>query len=448
LLNRAFSSPFNFMAVDLSTQRTHDTAPWSSEVRSPRLDCDVAIVGGGVVGMTLACALGQTGLRVMAIDAQTMPEAANRQNVYAISLLSGRIFTGLGVWDQILPRISTFSRIVLSDGDRAQRVTFQPPDLGAAVGGKLGIDHLGYVAEHQPILEALHAQFGDRETLSLIAPAQVRGLTQYDDRAELTLEVEGQTQIVTAQLVVAADGARSQLRQAAGITQTGWKYWQSCVTFKVKPSQSHQNIAYEKFRTQGPFAILPLTGDRCNVVWTLPHAEAQAVMALDEAAFKAAMREQFGDQMGDLEIISPRRLFPVQLMQSQQYVCPRLVLVGDAAHCCHPVGGQGVNLGIRDAAALAEVLSDAYGAGEDLGSIAVLKRYERWRKLENWVVLGFTDLLDRLFSNEIWPLVLARQIGFWGLTAIAPLRRLALQLMTGGLGRQPQVSLPTDPRPN
>ncbi len=430
------------MTVDLSTQRTRDLDPSPMEARSlpSRLDCDVAIVGGGVVGMTLACALGRSGLRVMMIDAQTMREAANRQNVYAISLLSGRIFAGLGVWDQILPQISTFTKIVLSDGDRANRVTFQPTDLGACS----ELDPLGYVAEHQPILEALHARFADRETLTSIAPAQVQHLTQFDDRAELTLEVEGQTRTITAQLVVAADGARSQLRQAAGITQTGWKYWQSCVTFKVKArqsQQSHQNVAYEKFRTQGPFAILPLTGDRCNVVWTLPHAEAKAVMALDDAAFNAAMREHFGDHMGELEILSPRRLFPVQLMQSQRYATPRFVLAGDAAHCCHPVGGQGVNLGIRDAAALAEVLSEADRAGEDLGSIAVLKRYERWRKLENWVVLGFTDILDRLFSNEIWPLVMARQIGFWSLTAIAPIRRLALQLMTGGLGRQPKISV-------
>jgi 2-octaprenyl-6-methoxyphenol hydroxylase len=256
--------------------------------------------------------------------------------------------------------------------------------------------------------------------------------------------VAGQTRTITTQLVVAADGARSQLRQTAGIRQTGWKYWQSCVTFKVKARQSHQshqNIAYEKFRTQGPFAILPLTGDRCNVVWTLPHAEAQAMMALDEAAFNRAMREHFGDHMGDLDIISPRRLFPVQLMQSQRYVTPRFALAGDAAHCCHPVGGQGVNLGIRDAAALAEVLGDAFRAGEDLGSVAVLQRYERWRRWENWVVLGFTDSLDRLFSNEIGPLVWVRQLGFWGLTTIAPIRRLALQLMTGGLGRQPKISI-------
>jgi 2-octaprenyl-6-methoxyphenol hydroxylase len=431
---------FKFMTVDLSARQIHARDPLPADGRSLRLDCDVAIVGGGVVGMTLACALGQAGLRVMTIDAQTMEAAANRQNVYAISLLSGRIFAGLGVWEQIRPRISTFTQIVLSDGDRARRVTLKPEDLGVVS----ELDHLGYVAEHQPILEALHTEFGDRETMTLLAPAQVCDVIHHADHTELTLEVAGQTRTITTQLVVAADGARSQLRQTAGIRQTGWKYWQSCVTFKVKarqPQQSHQNIAYEKFRTQGPFAILPLTGDRCNVVWTLPHAEAQAMMALDEAAFNRAMREHFGDHMGDLDIISLRRLFPVQLMQSQRYVAPRFALAGDAAHCCHPVGGQGVNLGIRDAAALAEVLGDAFRAGEDLGSVAVLQRYERWRRWENWVVLGFTDSLDRLFSNEIGPLVWVRQLGFWGLTTIAPIRRLALQLMTGGLGRQPKISI-------
>jgi len=424
------------MVIDFSTQTPNDTAPARSQERSPALDCEVAIVGGGVVGMTLACALGQSGLRVITIDAQTLQEAAHRQNVYAISLLSGQIFQGLGVWDQILPRIATFTQIRLSDGDRPQQVQFRPLDLDET----LGLDHLGYVAEHQPILEALHAHLVDRKTVTTIAPARVCDLNQQADYAELTLEMEGQMRTLTAQVVVAADGARSQLRQAVGITQTGWKYWQSCVTFKVKPSRSHQNIAYEKFRTQGPFAILPLTDGRCNVVWTLPHGEAEAVMALDDARFNAAMREHFGDHMGKLAVISPRRLFPVQLMQSKGYVRPRFAVAGDAAHCCHPVGGQGLNLGIRDAAALAEVLSEAHHAGEDLGSLAVLERYERWRQPENWVILGFTDSLDRLFSNQIGVLVAARQLGFWSLTTIAPIRRLALKLMTGLLGRQPKIA--------
>lgn len=424
------------MVTDLSTPTANDTAPAPVPERSPELDCDVAIVGGGVVGMTLACALGRSGLRVITIDAQTMQEAAHRQNVYAISLLSGQIFQGLGVWDQILPRIATFTNICLSDGDRPRQVQFQPSDLGE----QAGLNHLGYVAEHQPILEALHAQVSHHEAVTVIAPAHVCTLHPQEDHTHLTIETEGRTRTITAQVVVAADGARSQLRQAAGITQMGWKYWQSCVTFKVKPSQSHHNIAYEKFRTQGPFAILPLTDGRCNVVWTLPHPQAQAVMALDDDRFNAAMREHFGDHMGELEVISPRRLFPVQLMQSRHYVHPRFALAGDAAHCCHPVGGQGVNLGIRDAAALAEVFSEAYQAGEDLGSLTVLQRYERWRKLENWVILGFTDSLDRLFSNQIGPVVVARQLGLWSLTAITPIRRLALKLMTGLLGRQPKIA--------
>jgi len=412
--------------------------PVSQQDGSPELDCDVAIVGGGVVGMTLACALSRSGMRVMTIDGQTMEAAAQRPNVYAISLLSGRIFDGIGVWDRILPRISPFKRICLSDGDRAGGVEFAPQDIGGRLGAEL--DCLGYVAEHQPILEALQAHLRDSSSVTSLAPALVRDIVYHDDRVELQLDVEGQAKTLAAGLAIAADGARSRLREAAGIDRWGWKYWQSCVTFKVKPARSHENIAYEKFRSQGPFAILPLTGDRCNVVWTLPHADAEAVMALDDADFLAAMGEHYGDRMGELEVLGPRRRFAVQLKQSDRYVRPRLALVGDAAHCCHPVGGQGVNMGIRDAAALAEVLSEAYGRGEDLGSLTVLDRYDRWRKLENLVILGFTDILDRLFSNDFAPIVAARQLGIWGLRTIAPVRTLALRLMTGLLGRQPQLA--------
>jgi len=400
------------------------------------VECDVAIVGGGVAGMTLACALSQRGFRVTVIDTQTPQEAAQRLNVYAVSLLSGQIFTGLGIWDQILPRIAQFHKIRLSDADYPGVVTFEPGDLR--------LDRLGYVAEHQPLIEALHAYAQDQELIQVIAPATVQQATYDTHRATLTLASKvgsGKTlQTLTTRLVIAADGARSQLREAAGIRQRGWKYWQSCVTFKLKPEKSHENIAYEKFWANGPFAILPLTGDRCNVVWTSPHAEAEALMRLDEAEFLAKMRRHFGDQMGELELISPRRLFPVQLKQSDRYVLPRLALVGDAAHCCHPVGGQGLNLGIRDVAALAEVLSEARERGEDIGSIVVLKRYERWRKWENGVILAFTDFLDRLFSNQILPIVIVRRLGLGVLRSLFPLKQFTLRLMTGLLGRQPAIA--------
>jgi 2-octaprenyl-6-methoxyphenol hydroxylase len=186
--------------------------------------------------------------------------------------------------------------------------------------------------------------------------------------------------------------------------------------------------------------VLPLSGNRCQVVWTAPHAEAKALKELDEKEFLALLEHRTGGLLGRLELESQRFLFPVQLMQSDRYTQSRLALIGDAAHCCHPVGGQGLNMGIRDAAALAQVLQDAAFRGEDIGDVKVLRRYERWRKLENWTILGFTDFLDRMFSNNWLPLVTTRRLGLWMLRKIHPLKSLALRLMTGLLGRPPQLS--------
>ncbi len=196
------------------------------------------------------------------------------------------------------------------------------------------------------------------------------------------------------------------------------------------------------FGPVGPFAILPLTDNRCNIVWTAPHEEAKALAELDDEAFLAELRRRYGSQMGNLEIISPRFVFPVQLMQSDRYVLPRLALLGDAAHCCHPVGGQGLNLGIRDAAMLAQVLQMAHQQGEDLGDLRVLKRYQRVRKWENWVILGFTDILDRTFSNNWLPVVGVRRLGLWAMRNIHPVKALALRLMTGLLGYTPKLARP------
>lgn len=209
----------------------------------------------------------------------------------------------------------------------------------------------------------------------------------------------------------------------------------------MEPEGDHQSTAYERFWPSGPFAILPLPGGRCQVVWTSPHKEAQAILNLPEAEFMAELERRYGSQMGKLKRLTPPALFPVQLMQCDRYIQPRLALVGDAAHSCHPVGGQGLNMGLRDAAALAEVLTAAHQKGQDLGSVTVLRRYERWRRWENWVILSFTDTLTRSFSNQIAPIVALRRLGLWVLNHASPLRHLALRLMTGRLGRVPKLAL-------
>lgn len=412
----------------------------SSQVTTSRnsFDYDLAIVGGGIVGLTLACALKNSGLKVALIEAKPYSVAAMKGQAYAVHMSSQLILSAIGVWERILPGIETFDRVKLSDAARPGVVEFHPKDL--ATPKDVGTEVIGYVAEHQALLAPLQEFLQECSNVEYLCPVEVVRTQVQAHGVDITLNVAGELRQICTQLLVAADGARSRIRQSAGIKTWGWQYWQSCIVAFVKPEKPHNNTAYEKFWSSGPFAILPLPGNRCRIVWTAPHAEAKALLELDDAQFLGELTRRYGTQMGQLQLEGDRFMFPVQLMQSDRYVLPRLALVGDAAHCCHPVGGQGLNLGIRDAAALAEVLQTARCQGEDLGSLQVLKRYERWRKRENAVVLGFTDLLDRTFSNNYLPVAIARQLGLWILRRVPPIKRYALQLMTGLGGRLPQLT--------
>ncbi|MBW4621092.1 MAG: FAD-dependent hydroxylase [Cyanosarcina radialis HA8281-LM2] len=399
---------------------------------SRTVDYDLAIVGGGIVGLTLAAALKDSGLRVALIEAKKRSLAVSQGRAYVISLMSGQILSQIGVWQRILTQISTFSQIHLSDADDPGVVKFHPQDLGR--------DGLGYAAEHRVLLEALQEELQACPHVSWLCPVEVVS-TQYEaDAVEIELNRGGEKSVIRTRLLVGADGSKSHIRQAAGIRTYGWPYWQSCVVATIKPELSHQNIAYERFWPTGPMGILPLPGNRCQVVWTAPHAKAKEMKEWDEERFLTELEFHTGGKLGRLSLLGDRILFPVQLMQSDRYVLPRLALIGDAAHCCHPVGGQGMNLGIRDAAALARVLQSACQQGEDIGDIKVLQRYERWRKPENLMILGFTDFLDRIFSNNWLPIVGMRRLGLWMLRRIPHVKIYALQLMTGLRGRPPELA--------
>jgi 2-octaprenyl-6-methoxyphenol hydroxylase len=396
------------------------------------LNYDVTIVGAGIVGLTLACALKDSGLRVALIESKPREAGLQQRRAYAITLLSGRIFQGLGVWSEILPKITTFQQIRLADADCPAVVNLQPQDLGT--------EELGYVGEHRVLVAALLQALENAENITWLCPAELLQAEYEDSATELTVSIAGEQQQIKTGLLVAADGSRSPIREAVGIRTQGWQYWQSCITVVLRPEKSHQNIAREHFWPSGPFATLPLPDNRCQIVLTAPHAEAKHWLEVEESEFLAELDRRYQGQLGKLKLESDRLLFPVKLMQSDRYVHPRLALVGDAAHCCHPVGGQGLNQGIRDAAALAEVLKTAHQQQEDLGSVQVLQRYERWRKLENLTILGFTDFLDRFFSNHWWPVIAVRRLGLRVMGRLRPLRFLSLKLMTGLSGRAPELA--------
>jgi len=399
---------------------------------SLNLDCDIAIVGGGIVGTTLAAALKDSGLKIILIEARSLEVSRQKTQAYAFSPLSSRIYEGIGIWKDIFPQIGKYKHISLSDADYSQKVNFDNQDLPG--------EHLGYVAQHNVVITALHKYLENCPNVTCLCPGEVVNVTTEKDISTVEVQVEGKQQLVKTKLVIGADGARSHIRSLAGIETRGWKYWQSCVAFTVKHNAPENNTAFERFWSSGPMGVLPLPGNRCQIVWTNPHADAQALAELDESDFLAKLKSYVPQSFGDIELVGKRMVFPVQLMQCDRYIQPRLALIGDAAHCCHPVGGQGLNMGIRDAASLAQILQAAHQQGQDLGTVKVLKRYEGWRKIENLAILGFTDLLDRTFSNSWLPIVAVRRLGLWMMNYLKPLKIFALRLMTGLLGRKPKLA--------
>ena len=415
----------------MSVNAAHQSSPFEQGTESTGdLTYDVVIVGGGIVGLTLACGLRNSSLRVAVIESQTAEQAAGRPRAYAFSPVSARILEGLGLWDEVGPQLTHFQRVKLSDANYRKALMFRPEDgRGEAV---------YFSAEHTVLMRALQDAVQQAQNIDYWCEAQVLE-AQHNTTLTVVHSQDGRHTEHTfyTQLVVGADGAKSGVRDRANIRTFGWKYWQSCITAVLQPEHSHANTAYEKFWPSGPFAILPLPNNRCQIVWTAPHQEAKEMLALDKQAFLQELSSRYGSDMGELTLVNEPMMFPVQLMQSKQYVRPGVALIGDAAHCCHPVGGQGLNMGIRDATALAEVLQKAALKGEALGSLKVLKRYERWRRTENWFTLSLTDFLNRSFSTRFLPLLVARRAGIWVIDSISPLKRLILQLMTGFFGKLP-----------
>lgn len=415
----------------------------------------MVVAGGGLVGLTLGCALAGAGLAVTVVDAEkpaaTLDEPFDGR-ASAIALGSQRLLQAIGVWSFVGEAAAPIRDIRVSDGrvgEAASRL-FLHYDA-EEVAGETGSGAMGWIVENRVIRRALHRRARELPSLRLIAPARIAaapdaGAEPGAAAAVLTLD-DGRR--ITAPLVAACDGKNSPLRRAAGIEVVRWDYPQDGIVATLHHELDHEDVAHEHFLPSGPFAVLPLTDlasadrsgaiHRSSLVWTERRAVAEGIMKLDDAAFSREVERRFGDSLGWIRVAGRRWRYPLALQLARSTVGRRLALVGDAAHVIHPIAGQGFNLGIRDVGALAEVLVDARRLGLDLGDPQILERYQRWRRFDNLALVAATDGLNRLFSNDLGPLRLARDLGLAAVNRAAPLKRLFMRHAMGLVGDLPRL---------
>ena len=405
------------------------------------LKTEVLIAGGGMVGMATAVALAEAGIACVLVDAQGASErvsAGYDGRSSAIAYGSQQALTSLGLWWGMAAAAEPILDIRVSDGR-----------IGSPAGPFfLHYDHresgldapFGAIVENRAIRQTLLARLSDLPEVVVVAPARVGALKHRPASVEVELD-DGRR--VAAPLVVAADGARSALRAAAGIGVAEFAYPQTGIVCTVTHELSHDGVAHEHFLPAGPFAMLPMTDHesrhRSSIVWTERRDLAPSMLALDDDAFSGEIERRFGDSLGRIRVLGRRWSYPLHLLHAASYVGNRLVLIGDAAHAIHPIAGQGLNLGIRDVAALAEVLTDAHRLGLDMGSPDVLADYQRWRRFDTLLLIAVTDSLNRLFSNDAAPLRLLRDVGLGAVNRMAPVKRLLMRHAMGASGPRPRL---------
>jgi 2-octaprenyl-6-methoxyphenol hydroxylase len=404
-------------------------------------DYDLVIVGGGLVGGSLACALAGSGLRVAVIEAATPqhpaagaapPPAQYDERVIALSLGSRRIFSGMGIWPALAAAAEPIRRVHVSDRGR--------PGFAHLDADDEGVEALGYVAPARAIGAAIEGCLASAEGVELLRPARLAGLRVERHHADLEVVVDGVSQLLRTRLVVAADGGDSGVRKRLKLGVRERAYGYDAIISTVTPDRPQPGVAYERFTDSGPLALLPMTGGRWSVVWTAHERDTPAIMALDDDAFRAALQARFGARLGQLTRPGRRIAYPLRLVLAKQITRPRVALVGNAAHTLHPVAGQGFNLGLRDVAELADLLVEAQVTGRDAGGATVLDGYRRRRSADQRGVALVTDTLARLFVNPFPPVRAARDAGMLALD-LCPTARHALARRFMGLGgRLPRLA--------
>jgi 2-octaprenyl-6-methoxyphenol hydroxylase len=400
---------------------------------------DVLIAGGGFAGLALAIALRQglgPSFAVTVADpafARTgkTGEVSGDGRASAIAAAARRLFETLGVWDSVASNAQPILDMVVTDSkvDDAMRPTFLTFDGEVSPG-----EPFAHMIENAPLIAALV----DKAKAEGVALRPCAVASHQADLHKVTAQLADGTSMVT-RLLVAADGARSKIRERAGIASHGWDYEQSGIVTTVTHERDHHGRAEEHFLPAGPFAILPLTGRRSSIVWTESKKEAARIVALSDAEFHTELERRFGLHLGDIQATGPRRAHPLGLSVARDFIAERIALVGDAAHVIHPIAGQGLNMGLKDVAALAEVIVDAARLGLDPGAGDVLERYQRWRRFDTMAMGVATDGLNRLFSNRSDVLRLVRDVGLGLVDRLPPLKGLFIREAAGLVGDVPKL---------
>ena len=371
--------------------------------RNLKTQCDVLIIGAGIIGISQALALAKAGLKTTIIDRQTperMAAAPRDGRASSISYGSYAMWKQLGVWNRLVDLAEPILEIRVSDGDSPFILHFDHKDSGTKP--------FGFMLENRYIRVALYEAANSAKNLNLLTPAEILEIERTKRNVVCRLR-DGRS--ISAPLVIAADGKESPIRAAAEIKVLSWDYGQDALVCTVTHEKSNEGIAREHFLPNGPFALLPLSNTRSSLVWTEKRQDAEKYIKLSEQEFNLEILRRAGNHLGNMKCDSSRWQYPLGMHNAERYIGVRLALIGDAAHAMHPIAGQGLNLGLRDAAALAELIVDSARLGLDYGDTDLMNRYQRWRRFDALSILMMTDGLNRLFSNKSKFLRIIRGLG-------------------------------------
>ncbi len=415
---------------------------------------DLIIIGGGMVGATLACALGDSALKIAIIEAHqadyNWPDGSHDIRVSALTHASQHIFENIGAWQSMYKDgVCAYDQMHVWDATGHGEIHFNSIDIGQM--------NLGHIVENRIIQKAVQTRLADFDNIDLLMPLKVADLqintqqTNTQQKAGVQLITED-GQSFSADLLVGADGANSWVRQQAGISLSTWAYHQTAVVCNVTTSEPHQNACWQQFMPEGPLAFLPLCDDSSaetisSIVWSTSEDKAQALLNMNEQQFNQELQLAFGSTLGRIQLNSERGAFPLRLRHARQYAQEHLALIGDAAHTVHPLAGQGVNLGLLDAVVLAEEIQRALQQHRAIGGIQALRRFERRRKADNIAMLAAMDGFKRLFSNDITPLKVLRNAGLGLADKIQPLKQSMIKRAMGLAGTGINDDLPKLARP-